>query len=271
MTLRVNDLSRLPYFLANMLLAAVLLTGCGGGGSGSTSGPAKSSFTAGRITGFGSVIVNDIRFDVSGSSVTNDEDEVQSVGDLKLGMMAEIEGGEITVNSTGSHGDATAIHFRSAIIGPVGAVNTVAKSLIVLGQPVDVTATTVFDERLPNGLGSIAMGDVVEVFGMLDTNTGHYTATRIEPKPNAPFFKLRGVVSSLDTTALAFKIGGETISNANLTPDKIPADLVNGLLVYVKLETTQVAGAWVADKLKDRKSTRLNSSHHAISRMPSSA
>ena len=251
MTLRVNDLSRLPYFLANMLFAAVLLTGCGGGGSGSTSGPAKSSFTAGPITGFGSVIVNRTRFDVSSASVADDEDEAKSDSDLKLGMVAEIEAGEITADSNGSHGSANAIHFRSAIIGPVNLVDTNAKLLVVLGQPVDVTATTVFDDRLINGLGSITVADIVEVFAMLDTTTGHYTATRIEPKPNAPFFKLRGVVSSLDTTALAFKIGGETISYATLTPDKVPADLANGLLVYVKLQTTQVAGAWVAVKLKD--------------------
>jgi hypothetical protein len=94
------------------------------------------------------------------------------------------------------------------------------------------------------------MGDVVEVFAMLDTTTGTYTATRIEPKANATSFKLRGVVASLDTMAHTFKIGTETISYANLTADKVPADLADRLLVRVKLETTQVAGAWVATKLK---------------------
>ena len=251
MSLRLTDLSRSLQLLAKMLFAAILLAGCGGGGSDSTTGPDKSSFAAGSITGFGSVIVNGIRFDVSTASVADDDDKAQSESDLKLGMMVEVEAGEITVDSTGSHGDAKDIHFRSAIIGPVGAVDTAAKSLIVLGQTVDVTATTVFDERLPAGLGSVAVGDVVEVFGMLDTTTGHYTATRIEPKANAPFFKLRGVVSDLDTTAHTFKIGGETISYAGLAPDQIPADLANGLLVRVKLETTQVGGAWVATKLKN--------------------
>ena len=251
MSLHVNDLSRPLHLLANMLFAAILLTGCGGGGSGSMSTPAKSSFTAGPITGFGSVIVNGTRFDVSSASVANDEDEAKSDSDLKLGMVAEIEAGEITADSNGSHSKAEVVHFRSAIIGPVSFVNTNAKSLVVLGQPVDVTATTVFGD-LPNGLGSIKKDDVVEVFAMLDTTTGHYTATRIEPKPNAPFFKLLGVVSSLDTTAHTFKIGGETISYATLTPDKIPADLANDLLVYVKLETIKdLSGAWVAVKLKD--------------------
>ena len=250
MSFRTNQLSQPFHLLANMLFAAVLLAGCGGGGSGSTSTPAQSSFTAGPITGFGSVIVNGTRFDVSSASVANDEDESKSDSDLKLGMVAEIEAGEITGDSNGSHSKAEAVHFRSAIIGPVGVVN--ATSLVVLGQTVDVTATTVFDD-LPNGLGSIKKDDVVEVFAMLDTKTGHYTATRIEPKLKAPFFKLRGVVSSLDTIAHTFKIGGETISYATLAPDKIPAGLANDLLVYVKLEKIKdlISGAWVAVKLKD--------------------
>lgn len=252
MSLRLFDISRSLQILARMLFAAILLTGCGGGGSGSMSGPAKSSFTAGPITGFGSVIINGIRFDVSNAKVANDDDEAQSQSDLQLGMVAEIEAGAIITDSMGPHGDAKDIHFRSAIIGPVSAVDITAKSLVVLGQTVDVTATTVFDERLPAGLGSIAVGDVVEVFGMLDRTMGHYTAKRIEPKPNAPFFKLRGVVSSLDTTAQTFMIGSETISYAGLAPEQVPADLANGLLVSVKLQTTQdVNGAWVAIKLKD--------------------
>lgn len=251
MSFRLIGLSRALQLIAKMLFVAILLTGCGGGGSGSTTGATQSSFTAGPITGFGSVIVNGIRFDVSTASVANDDDEAQSESDLKLGMVAEVEAGEITVDSTGSHGNAKAIHFRSAIIGPVGAVDTAAKSLVVLGQPVDVTATTVFDERLPAGLGSIAKGEVVEVFGMLNKTTGHYTAKRIAPKPNAPFFKLRGVVSNLDTAVHTFKIGSETISYAGLAADQVPADLANDLLVSVKLEIAQVNGVWVATKLKD--------------------
>jgi len=81
-----------------LFLAAILVTGCGGGGGGSGSDPAKNSFTAGPITGFGSVIVNGIRFDVSGANVADDEDEVQGEGNLKLGMVAEI-GSQVEVRA----------------------------------------------------------------------------------------------------------------------------------------------------------------------------
>jgi Domain of unknown function (DUF5666) len=249
MSLRLIDHSRLLQLLATMLFASILLTGCGGGGSGSTAGP-KSSFTAGPITGFGSVIINGIRFDVSAASVANDDDEAQRESDLKLGMVAEVESGEITSDSTGSHGDARAIHFRSAIIGPVNAIDTATRLLVVLGQTVDVSNTTVFGDSLPNGPFSISVGDVLEIFGMLDTNTGHYLATRIEAKPNAPFFKLRGMVSNLNTAAHTFNIGSETISYAGLTAGQARADLANGLLVSVKLEKIQVGGAWIATKIR---------------------
>ena len=222
-----NDSSRTLQALAKVLFAALVLTGCGGGGSTSSSMSAKNSFISGPITGFGSVIVNGTRFDDSTATVANDDDEAQAATDLKLGMMAEVEAGEITNDTTGSHGEAKAIHFRSAIVGPVDSIATDGKSLVVLGQTVDVTATTVFDDRLTMGLGSITAGDVVEVFAMLDATTGHYTATRIEPKANATLFKLRGVVGSLDTMAHTFKIGTETISYGGLAADQVPADLAN--------------------------------------------
>ena len=251
MSLRLTDHSRSLQLLVKMLFAAILLTGCGGGGSGSSAGPAKSSFTAGPITGFGSVIINGIRFKSSTASVANDDDEAQSETDLKLGMVAEVEAGEITSDSTGSHGDAKFIHFRSAIIGPVDKIDIPTRLLVVLGQTVDVSNTTVFGDSLPKGPFSISVGDVLEIFGMLDTNTGHYLATRIESKANAPFFKLRGVVSNLDTTARTFMIGGETISYAHLPTDRVPEELANGLLVTAKLEKIpQDDGTWIAAKLK---------------------
>jgi hypothetical protein len=250
MSLRLTELSRLLQVLANLIFAAIVLTGCSGGGSGSNSAPAKSSFTAGPIRGFGSVIVNDTRFDVSGARVADDDDETRGEGDLKLGMVAEVEADEITTDNTGSHAHAKDIHFRSVIIGPVDAIDIPTRLLIVLGQTIDVSNTTVFGDSLANGPFSISMGDELEIFGTLNTTTGHYLATRIE-KVNVPFYKLRGVVTNLDTSARTLMIGGETISFARLSNDQIPDDLANGLLVRVKLEKIQVGGAWVATQLKD--------------------
>jgi hypothetical protein len=65
----------LPAVGSAALLAAVVAA-CGGGGGStppdSNPPPAASSFTSGAISGFGSVIVNGVRFDDSGAEVVDD-------------------------------------------------------------------------------------------------------------------------------------------------------------------------------------------------------
>lgn len=249
MLTRLNDLCRpVPGFL-KLLLAAAVLTGCGGGGSSDPALPAaRSAFSAGAITGFGSVIVNGVRFDDSSASVSDDDGTSRRNDELRLGMVAEIDSEGITIDATGSHGKARAIRFGPEIVGRVSSIAVDGKSLVVLGETVQITATTLFDDRLVGGLAGLVAGtSVIEVHGLLDVASGAYTATRVEPKPNAPFFKLRGLVSNLDKTAHTFRIGGgtETISYAGITA-AVPAALDNKLMVRVRLQTTQVNGQWIA-------------------------
>jgi hypothetical protein len=232
--------------------AALVLVACGGGGSSAPpAGASASSFTAGPITGFGSVIVNGVRFDDSSASISDDDGNSHSRDDLRLGMMAEIEAGSIASDDSGSRSTARAIRFGSEVVGPVFSVAADGTSLVVLGQTMQVTATTMFDDRMVGGLAGLVPGtSVVEVHGVLDVNTGIFRATRIEPKFNASLYKLRGVVSGIDKTARTFRLGngGETISYAAIAAS-VPASLDNGQLVRVRLQTTQVAGQWVATRL----------------------
>lgn len=237
--------------IVSYLLTVAILTACGGGGGGGSAGGSStgSSFTSGAITGFGSVIINGIRFDDSSSSVSDDDDSSRSRDDLRLGMIAEVDGSTFSIDASGGRrGTASAIRFGSEIVGPVSSIST--SSLTVLGQTINVTDTTIFDDRFANGLASIQPGDVVEVHGLPGATAGQYTATRIEPKSNAQSYKLRGVISNLDTNLKTFAIGSETISYANLSASDVPASLADGQRVRVKLQTTQVNGAWVATKIK---------------------
>ena len=248
---------RLPL-LATFCVTAAVLIACGGGGSdssnasGNTASASGTSFASGPITGFGSVIVNGVRFDDSGATVSDDDAVAHLKDDLKLGMVAEVDGsGIVSDDQGGRRGLARAIVFRSEVVGPVDSVDKAARTLSVLGQVVEVTDTTVFDNRLSSGLDIVHAGDVVVVYGTLDRTTGHYTATRIEPKPNAPWFKLRGVVAGLDTTAHTLEIGGQVISFAGLAGGQVPSDLANGQVIRARLRTTQVAGEWVATWLQN--------------------
>jgi hypothetical protein len=237
--------------VAQVLCVTALLAACGGGGSdgSSDSTDTATAYSSGSITGFGSVIVNGVRFDDSSASITDDDDVPVSRDDLRLGMTAEVQGAGVTTDSQGRHGRALAIRLGNEIVGPVSAVDATAKTLTALGQVVDVTDNTLFGERITDGLAGIEVDTVIEVNGALNVTTGHYTATRIDVRPNAPYFRLRGVIASLDTTAKTFKIGDALISYAGLATSDMFATLADGLLVRVRLQTTQVDGTWVAARI----------------------
>ena len=196
-----------------LVVAATLVAGCGGGGNGGSSAvgasgsSAGSSFAAGAIAGFGSVIVNGVRFDDSKANVSDDDGQVADSSGLRLGMQVEIEGGAVSDDGTGARAEAAEIRVGSELVGPVSAVNSAAKSLVVLGQTVLVLDTTVFDDRLVGGFAAISVGTVLEVHGTRDASTGAITATRIEPSTAAGGLKLRGPIAALDTAAKTFTIG----------------------------------------------------------------
>ncbi|WP_372525153.1 DUF5666 domain-containing protein [Piscinibacter sp.] len=223
------------------LAGAVLVVGCGGGGSSAPTVTA-SSYTAGPISGFGSVIVNGVRFDDSAATVEDEEGVAQASSELKLGAMVEVDASDVRNFA------ARALRFRFStdIVGPVNSVDAAASTLVVLGQVVDVTPTTVFADDLPGGLAGLTAGTVVGVHAHFDAANGHYIATRIDARPNAPVYRLRGLVSHLDTTAKTFQIGGEVISYAGIADADLPNDFADGLRVRVRLQKTQVNGQWIA-------------------------
>lgn len=229
--------------------AVVALVACGGGGgdAGSTGGgtAASASYTLGTISGFGSVIVGGVRFDDTNATVEDEDGQQFRSSDLKLGMRVQLDARDVDhVQGTGT---AQRIRFGSELIGPVGTVDTMGSTVTVLGQTVLVTTATIFDSSLSGGLSALKAGAVIEVHGILDEVTGKVTATRIEPKPAATFYRLRGQVTDYNATAKTFKIGGQLISFA--TTANVPPTLANGRVVRVQLQTTQVAGAWVATRI----------------------
>ena len=236
--------------LCRALFLGLALAGCGGGvDSGGTGGSA--SFASGPITGFGSVIVNGVRFDDSSARVTDGDGAARSRDDLRLGMTAEVHAGAIADDGNGPAGAATSVTFHSELLGPLTNIDLTAKTLVVLGQTVEVKPTTVFDDSLTGGLNALGVGDVVEVYALFDAAGNRYAATRIERKTAAAVFRLRGVVSALDTNAKTFLLGGQRVSYANLAANEVPAALANGNILRVRVQPTQVNGAWVAARLSD--------------------
>jgi hypothetical protein len=214
------------------LLLSSLLAGCGGGvGSGGT-----GTYASGPITGFGSIIVAGVRYDESGATVLDDDDQPHSGGDLKLGMLVAIDGDAVRTEAGSRVATASRVRFGSELVGPVTAVDVAAGRFTLLGQSVRVAVDTVFDERLSGGLAGLAVGQPVEVYGLYDAANGRYDATRIAPRSSLASWVLRGPVAALDTAARTLRIGGATVSYA--AASNLPADLAAGRIVRLRLQTS---------------------------------
>ncbi|HEY5324044.1 MAG TPA: hypothetical protein VIK58_14550, partial [Caldimonas sp.] len=111
--------ARARHLFIQLAAAALLLAGCGGGGSAGPSsggtGVAPTSFTAGHISGFGSIIVNGVRYDDSAALVTDDDGNRSSREALKLGMHVEIHGGGISDDGKGPRAAASEIRHGAEL------------------------------------------------------------------------------------------------------------------------------------------------------------
>lgn len=268
-------LARSSALLATMV-AALTLTACGGGGSdavsagnpASNTSVATDSFSSGVISGFGSIILNGVRFDDSTANVVDEDDDdnpTRSRSDLRLGMVVSVTGTSGTGTNTAT-GTATAINFGSELQGPVQSINGSTatgtpttstatlgtQTLVILGQTVLTNARTLFDPAdLPNGFASIRVGNALEVHGFLDPATNTMVATRIERKNNPNAYKIIGNVASLNVGSKTFKIGSETISYAAVPAIRLNVTLANGITVRARLSTAQTtSGTWNATRVK---------------------
>ena len=251
------NLNRGRRLLAHLaLLASIALTGCGGGGvdvAGVDSG-GTGSFAVGTIAGFGSVIVNDIRYDDSGAIVQDAYGMPRAATDLRLGMLVEIEGSVLADAPAGSlhsrEGTASEIRIGAQIIGPLQSVDAAASQVVVLGQVLDLTTATVYGDELAGGmptLASLPAGSVLEVHGFPSAaNEDRYTATRVDLRVAADEYRLIGIVRNLDTVGRRFIIGGAQIDYAAIGTDEAQAaGVTEGGLARVRLGTVpREDGTW---------------------------
>lgn len=222
--------------------AAVLLAACGGGGSsdggiggtgggGGGGGIGGTGVAYGTITGFGSVWVNGVRYE-SSTTVFKRDDDNASQSDLRVGMVARVEGSATT---------ATTITVDSALKGRVELVS--GDRYTVMGQTVQTDAQTAFE----NGVRPVA-GDYIEVHG-LPVQAGVMAATYIERKSTlaTPPYVVTGFVAAQDTAASTLTVGALTVQYAGAERGDMPAGSWVGQLVEIK--GTACAGSPVCGTL----------------------
>jgi hypothetical protein len=241
---------------------AIALAACGGGGDpapGSAAAPAATAagqVATGTITGFGSVIVDGVRYDDSAASVKVEDDSASprggSLSDLKLGMQVEVRAGD--------DGRASAVTVVSEVKGRITAL--AADGFTVAGQAVKVStdpaAPTFFDGV--SGLSGLAVADFVEVHGKRDANDA-IVATRVERKDASGPVAIRvvGTVQKLSADASSFEIGGLVVRRDGATR-LLPtgATLANGLRVAVWSDAAIVGGTLVARTIVVRRHNLAN-------------
>ncbi|MBN8487890.1 MAG: hypothetical protein J0M20_09245 [Burkholderiales bacterium] len=229
--MNVQISSSLRRALAVALTSLGVLAACGGGVSEQGTGDTPQVFATGPISGFGSVIVNGVRYDDSQATPV-DEDGVRLSSGLLLGMLVQIEGENLDRNATPlPTAKAKTITVYSELLGRVEARDDVAGTLTILGQTVSIVPTPATDRP-------VAVGDLVEVYGLHDEARQRYTATRIQHRAGVSALRLHGKVGSLGSDS--FTVGGATIRYSSP-----PDGLAVGAVLSLKLDTAPVAaGTW---------------------------
>ena len=232
------------------LTVLAALAACGGGGGGDVASVPGSggtgSYVAGPITGFGSVIINGVRYDDSAARIETEDGEgsdddgkgTLDKGDLRLGMIAEVEGGQVTTGTNGalSTGTASVIRYINELKGPVS--NVTGTGFTLLGQTVSVNPATIYENV--SGIGAITGGNCAyaEVYAFYDATTSSYNATRVECKTTQPdSYRLYGPIGNL--TGSTFTINGLTVTYTGVS--ELPT-LSNGVVVRVRLSPASLIG-----------------------------
>ena len=246
---------------AKQLLLVLAVAGgvsaCGGGSSGSVAGidgggalpppVATAVATQGRITGFGSIIVNGVRYDTSSANITID-DEPGSESDLAVGQVVTILG---TINADGRTGVAASVEFDDVVEGPIESIDVTGGSMVVLKQTVVVDGDTAFDDGIsPKSLEGLAVDDVVEVSGYRRAD-GTIVATHIEREDSPDGFETTGFVENVDAAAMTFDIAGLVVDYSSAMLEGFASGMPeNGQRVEVEGQVLGASGELIATEVE---------------------
>lgn len=189
--------------------------------------PVPDMAVSGRVTGFGSVFVDGVRFAT--------EDAVFYVNGEEATQDALAVGDYVTlfVDSDTDAQKAQTVYLETAVAGEISSINLIAGSFTILEQTITVDDETRFSaDFTPSALATLAVGDYVDVRGVLVSESEIY-AMRIEPATEGDT-RLTGKVQSLNEGELSFTLNGVSVDYHTATLNE---PLNNG-------DWVSVAGQW---------------------------
>ncbi len=220
--------------LSSGFFISLIITACGGGSSsmggidGSGAPAVAGTVSTGAITGFGSVIVNGVRFNSDKAKILiNDQSATED--NLRAGYQVKITGHMSTDGSS----VADTIEFYPNVIGTISQIDSVTQELSVLNQRVSVNNATLFDAAItPNFLSGLKVGDIVLVSGFADSN-GLITATRIELAKTVNR-QVMGTVTNLNPALFTFTLKNQTVNYSSASFTNVSThQIANSNLVVV--------------------------------------
>lgn len=248
-----------------LTVLAFSLSGCASSGSSSADTDSEkktAAVTTGTITGFGSVIVNGVKFSRK-TGLPDDRVKLRfenntsaSENNLRIGMIVTVKG---AVNTGAGIGEYDSIEFQPETRGPLdtASVDTATNTLTVMGRTVKVDAGTSFDSirdlaelKSEHDLGN---RPELEISGTLDSS-GVLHATRIGRKSahfTAGAVEIKGTIAASPApTTDGFSIGSRAIvvDNGTVFRDMVRSDIAAGLMVEVKGNLN--AGVFTATKVE---------------------
>lgn len=227
--------SLLSRWSARVLCAAALVVAFGLGAKVLTGGTGRVEFA--EIEAFGSIVVNNIHYDESAANVIIDGIANQTKANLKLGMIANIEG---VLGATPNTGTASTVRVNRTLVGQIEDINLSTGEIKLLSQNVTTTATTRFDGI--QSLGQLAAGNWIAINGLSDKDKRHVVATLVERVDDATSISvLRGNVSNRNSNS--FRVGAlDVISPLATQPE-------DGKFVAIKGSYVVNAGAFYASEV----------------------
>lgn len=249
-------------------LLVLVLTACGGGSSGSNNGDpllgdvpgigdplaeggiGGTGISQGPVTGFGSIFVNGIKYEVNAAEFVRNGRSMFSQSDFSIGEFVTIKG---SVNADGVTGVAEKVVFSDLLGGPVTEISTDNESIIVMGQTVITDQLTVLLKLVL--LTDLKAGDLVEVSGYRNAGSA-IVATSIKHILTTDSYRVTGIIDALDSTFRTFRISGLTVDYSAVSPE-LEAVLENGDLVEVEATNVLVENRLQATTLSTNKDLLL--------------
>jgi hypothetical protein len=234
--------------LAVLVVAAVACGGSDGGdgNDGGGGGQALNATSVGEVRGFGSVVVNGVRWSTSGATLRLDDSTIQLGGEDNVRQHVP-PGAVVTVKGDrdGTQGTARQIEFKSIVEGPIAGNGAAGFTIAGLTVAVDAS-TTLVDAGgtvVTYSASALTNGQRVEVSGTPESATVLRASLVRVKSGNQAEYEAKGYVVGLSGVSFGVSLVAGGAPYLNVTSSAVlPVGLANGSIVEVK-GTAFAAGA----------------------------